>query len=272
MQTILPKPCGGFLEVDDQGHILRRASVELIQEEWKPLVEAVTPLYVSSYGSNLHSVWLRGSVAKGEAQPGCSDLDTYAFIHEETPWPASMTEGEAELTRRFPFCQGLELSARLLSSLENNRVDERILKTQSICLHGEDIRDQIAPFKLQDMIHYSRYLRFHLDVKLPRFLESDAGDETEIKATCGWVTRLLLRSLYELTILDEGRWTNDLWPCYEVFSTHYPEREDAVMRLLVLALNPVGDEEQLRSVIAAFVPWIYGELTKRLGVESDLSY
>lgn len=269
---INPRPCGSFLEVDECGHVVPRASADLVQDQWRPLVEAITELYRKSFGANLHSVWLRGSVAKGQAQPGCSDLDTFAYVHRPASWPESMTEGEAQLSRQFPFCQSLEMWAKPVSELKGDRVTVRIIKTQSICLYGEDIRDQLPAFTLPDMIHYSSYLRFHLEEKLPRFLEADAGDPKEVEATCGWVMRPMLRSLYELVMLDEGRWTNDLWPCYEVFSQHYPEREEDAMELLVLALNPVGDEARMREALSVFTPWIYDEIHRRLGVQSDARY
>lgn len=269
---IEPRPCGTFLDVDDSGYIVPRAAAHRVQEQWKPVIDATVALYRRSFGDNLHSVWLRGSVAKGEAQLDWSDLDTFAYVQREVPWPESMTEGEQQLKVRFPFCRGFELSASPQSTLYRDRVDARMIKTQSICLHGEDISAQIEPFTLREMIHYSRYLRFHLEVKLPRFLERDAGDPTEVKATCGWVTRLTLRSLYELVMLDEGRWTNDLWPCYEIFSRHYPARSEDAMELLVLTLNPVSDEERIHRALSAFTPWIYEEMGRRLGVSSDATY
>jgi hypothetical protein len=148
----------------------------------------------------------------------------------------------------------------------------RIIKTQAICLHGEEFSDRIPPYTLRDMIHYSRYLRFNLEEKLPTFLREADGDPMEIRFTCTWTGRLLLRSLYETVMLEEGRWTNDLWPCYEKFSSQHPSREPQAMELLQLSLNPVADEERLKSAVNAFTPWIYDEIREKLEIESDATY
>ena len=269
---ITPRPCGSFLELDEHGHVIKKASPDLIPHKWKGLVREVTRLYGSYFGSNLHSVWLRGSVANGQAEDGAADLDTFAYLIEEADWPTGIDAEIRELQTRHPHCTWIETIAMPVAELEHDRVWARIIKTQAVCLHGEDIGSRIPPHSLRDMIHYSRYLRFNLEKKLPLFLAEDAGDPRELCRTCSWTAKLLLRSLYETIMLKEGRWTNDLWPCYERFSAHHAGREMQTMELLQLCLNPVADEKRLAKAVAAFVPWIYDEVRAQLGVESDATY
>ena len=93
-----------------------------------------------------------------------------------------------------------------------------------------------------------------------------------IRGTCTWTGRLLLRSLYETVMIEEGRWTNDLWPCFEKFSSRHPDREQEAMELLQLSLNPVPDEGRLKAAVTAFTPWIYDEIREKLEIESDATY
>ena len=271
---IQPKPCGTFLELDDSGHVIKKASRDLIQPEWEPLVDEVIAIYTSSFGDNLHSIWLRGSVAKGQAEKGVADLDSFAYLVEEAERSVEFESAIEALQSRHPYCFAIETDARPVSDLERNLdgVMARIIKTQAICLHGEDISDRIPPYTLQEMVHYSRYLRFNLEEKLPAFLRENNGDPNEIRYTCTWTVRLLLRSLYETVMLEEGRWTNDLWPSYERFSSRHPSREPQAMELLQLTLNPVADEERLKAAVNAFTPWVYDEIREKLAIESDARY
>jgi hypothetical protein len=268
---IQPKPCGSFLEIDDNGHVIKKASHDLIQPEWKPLVDELITIYKSSFGGRLHSIWLRGSVAKGQAERGAADLDSFAYLIEEAEQPSKFESAIEALESRHPYCIAIEADASPVSDIEfkHDDVMARIIKTQAICLHGEDLSDRVPSYSLRDMIHYSRYLRFNLEEKGPSFLKEDDGDP---RLTCTWTARLLLRSLYETVMFKEGRWTNDLWPCYERFSSQHPEREPQTMELLQLCLNPVADEDRLKSAVNAFTPWIYDEIREKLAIESDATY
>ncbi|MGI9244222.1 MAG: hypothetical protein ACR2RV_25715 [Verrucomicrobiales bacterium] len=271
---IQPKPCGSLSDIDDNGHVIKKASHALIQTEWSPLVDGVVAIYRSTFGENLHSIWLRGSVAKGQAEKGAADLDSFAYLVEAAETPVEFEPAIEALKSRHPYCFHIEADANPVSDIEREMdgVMARIIKTQAVCLHGEDFSDKIPPFTLRDMIHYSRYLRFNLEEKLPAFLREDGGDPNEIQFTCTWTLRLLLRSLYETVMLEEGRWTNDLWPCYERFSARHPSREPQAMELLQLSLNPVADEGRLKSAVNAFTPWIYDEIREKLAIESDATY
>ena len=191
---IQPKPCGSFLKLDDNGHVIKKASHNLIQAAWKPLVDEVVAIYKSSFGDNLHSIWLRGSVAKGQAEKGAADLDSFSYLVEEAERSVEFESAIEALESRHPYCSGIEADANPVSDIERklDGVMARIIKTQAICLHGEDFSDGIPPYTLRGMVHYSRFLRFNLEEKLPAFLREDDGDPIQIQGSCTWAGRLLL--------------------------------------------------------------------------------
>ncbi len=264
---IQPQPCGDFLELDGHGHVIKKASFDLIQPSWKPLIHDVISVYKAFFGTNLHSIWLRGSVAKGSAVDGLADFDSFGYVYEPTDCFDQFEKEIEALEPRYPFCAGIECEADPVAMLENDHIMRRIIKTQAICLYGEDISESISPHSLRDMIFYSKHLRYCLETRMPQFLKEDNGDPQQIQGTCNWTVRRLLRSLYESIMLEENRWTNDLWLCYERYSLRYPEREPATMELLQLCLNPTANKERIRSAVHAFTPWIYDEIREKLGLE-----
>jgi len=74
------KPIGSFLQTDTDGFIVNTTSPEKIQSAWLPAVEMVSDAYRKHFGENLHSVYIRGSVAKGEAIDNISDIDSFAIV------------------------------------------------------------------------------------------------------------------------------------------------------------------------------------------------
>ena len=84
--------------------------------------------------------------------------------------------------------------------------------------------------------------------------------------------RLLLRSGYELVMHREGRWTNDLYLCYESMARHHPDTAELARETLELALNPVSDGDRTTALVQRYTPWIYSEILRRLNVESNARY
>ena len=73
---------GSYFDTDSEGYLINPASMTKIQEEWKPIVNDVVKTYKEQFGDDLISVYLRGSVSKGEAVAGISDIDSFAYqIH-----------------------------------------------------------------------------------------------------------------------------------------------------------------------------------------------
>ena len=105
------RPTGAYLELDDGGHVTRIASLEKTQDAWRPLIEDVKEFYVHELGDNLHSVFLRGSVAKGQAEDGVADLDSFCVVRERARFDeARRREFRAKMKERYPFCLGIELA------------------------------------------------------------------------------------------------------------------------------------------------------------------
>ncbi|KQV16555.1 hypothetical protein ASE03_23745 [Kitasatospora sp. Root187] len=68
--------------LDDQGFIAREGSLDRVQPEFGPLVEAARRGIAETFGPDrLHSGYLYGSIPRGTARPGRSDLDLLLALH-----------------------------------------------------------------------------------------------------------------------------------------------------------------------------------------------
>jgi uncharacterized protein len=234
---------GGFLAVDGDGLLVSAARASLILPPWKDAVDDVSLTFKSQLKGLLHSVYVRGSVACGLAIAGISDIDMFAVVqssgeHVDLSWrPGYLDLAEAH----YSFATHIEAKVYRMHRVlfePGYQYLRFLLKTQSVCVLGIDLSLQIAPYRPD------RSIMFHADrlrTDLPKAKARLRDDTYDAKEVCRWIAKALLRSAFELVIEREKRYTRDLYLCYEVFATHFPEREVDARRCLELALDPRYD-------------------------------
>lgn len=250
---------GSALETDKDGYIVKAASADKIQPEWRPAVDTVVNAYVDNLGDDLHSVYIRGSVAKGEAIEHVSDLDTIALTttdkgYVNTDWMRAFRQ---KFAQDFPFVSGVEIQLVPIEDIgRNNRI---LIKTQTACIYGEDIAPQLPPLKpgRDTMIH-----AFALGERIEETVErlKTAEDPERIAHICTWIMKRIVRTGCELVMERSGKYTRDLYPCYELFSGYYPEKSDEMYHALELAIHPSQDAREIIDVLEGIGGWLVREV------------
>ncbi|MFI0228700.1 nucleotidyltransferase domain-containing protein [Streptomyces sp. NPDC017086] len=90
MTAPLPRP-----GLDAEGFLVREGSLVRVPDAFRPVVSAVRSRLPDVFGSRLHSAYLYGSVPRGTARAGHSDLDLLVALHAE---PA---DADREAVRAF---------------------------------------------------------------------------------------------------------------------------------------------------------------------------
>lgn len=249
------KPIGSYFEIDSEGYVINPTSHEKIQPEWKPLIGDMVEAYKRHCGDQLHGIYLRGSVARGAAVSGVSDVDSYAYTKQEDGIDKSWTKEEEKiLLVRYPFAEGIEFAIDPIKFAK----EDKVMLAQSICLYGTDLTKGVAKLKPgRDMVVHVLTLGDRLEWFEKR-LQKIESDE-EIKKACVWLMKTFLRSGFELAMARSKTYTRDLYPCYETFSQYYPELEPKMHEFLYLALNPIANKETLRGMATEFGEWLQKE-------------
>jgi len=261
---------GTYLYPDSNGYIQKVVHTGLIQEKWKPVVDATIQFYQEQLRDDLLSVYIRGSVAKGGAVESVSDVDSM-FISKtvsEISKPAKQAFHEIVETK-FPFVNGVEIYGRPLPRLgelwtpKKRSIHHEMIKTQAICVWGKDFSDEIEPFRLPEMFAHVYGIEKELNEALSELAASSEFVPEEVKSYCTWIMKRLLRTGFEIVMIREQKWTRDLYLCYQSFSKHYPKKEPLMRRVLDLALNPSEDPVLIGGVLAEFKPWLFEEIRVR---------
>ena len=248
------QPIGSYFDIDDEGYVINPASVDKIQSEWKPLVDAIVLAYKDHYGNKLSCVYLRGSVARGNAIPGISDIDAFAYV--DMPKDAISDDWTDKvvkmLKKKYPFTEGVEMDV-----VTRHGAEKRVLiLNQSVCVYGVSVEvPRVKPGR-EMMIHLPK-----AEQTMDAFLDFLRKEKSvnRIKSKCVWVMKNIVRSGFELTMSRSHRYTRDLYKCYETFVEYYPEHAHTMRKVLEYALNPTDDRHELERIVRVIMPFLVEE-------------
>jgi len=254
---------GSVLTTDENGFIINSSSLDKIKSPWREAVEEIKQAYLDNTKDSLKSIYVRGSVAKGEAIEGISDIDTLAVITKDIDksWIKPIRK---TLDTKFTFSTGVEFSFLQYDELLNsdNLANYKFLiKTQSVCIYGDDISDEIENFK-SDIDTANILIPKNLKIVFENTIKGivDNSDKEDIREWCRWVMKRILRAGFVLVMDQEKVFTRDLYPSYKIFSKYYPEKEYEMRTVLELAINPVDDVEFIINFINTFGLWLEAEI------------
>lgn len=269
MSKVEVRNLGSCLEVGRDGFLEKNVSKDLIQPRWRPLVEKVIEFYRSEAGENLLSVYVRGSVAKGSAVEFVSDLDSFCITKQKfRPSDEACGRFRKLVQEEFPFCNGVELTGSSLELLEvliapkKRNIWQELIKTQSVCVFGKDLADQIQAFELKDMVAHSYWIEREIETLPSKMRAAMAPNDSDdsVEQLCTWIMKRVVRVGFEIVMLRENKWTRDLYPCFESFSRYYPEKKSVMLKAVHLALNPSAKSEDTLELIDEFRPWLFEEI------------
>ncbi|MFK8009539.1 MAG: nucleotidyltransferase domain-containing protein [Saprospiraceae bacterium] len=248
------KPVGSFFPQDKTGFILNDTSFEKISIQWLPVIEKIKNSYLDHFGKRVHSIYLRGSVPRGNSVDDFSDIDIFAVIYRlEERWKMAKWQPDLEkkLQIEFPFVREVEIMVTpyFEDFYQKNPRLAMIIKTQSLCIFGNNLNAKIPRFLPNEKMILNLTW---LEEDLNKFLQK----EKITKRDCQEITKVLIRSGFELVMEKEQKFTTDLYLCYDVFSKHFPKKENEMREMLHLYLNPIEDEIYLKKLIVNLGSWM----------------
>lgn len=231
-----------------------------LQQAFIPLLEALTAELPRQFPALIHSIYLYGSVARGEALPGVSDLDITLLLIK----PAD----SGTLQRLEVWRQAFQLEQRIVSKVDFDIgcVDEALapehhdswgfwLKHHCRCLWGEDVSAVFPLFRPDRRIA----LAVNADVRrvLARYREQlllaePSSDERRLKREAA---RKLIRATNMLRAEESEFWPTTLTDYAEQLLARYPEQQAEMTYLLVHALGEANDAA-FADRMMDFLAWI----------------
>ncbi len=259
--------------LDSRGFIEREGSLGRIPPFFRPVVATARDRLLDAFGPRLHSAYLYGSIPRGTARVGRSDLDLLLVLHEE-PTGADRAEARAldeALDKEFPQIDGagtlLVSRAQALSEAETYDLGWFVA---CLCtpLLGEDLAEYLPRYRPDSRLaretngDLAQQLdRWHLRIR-------EAASESDRRALDRRISRRLVRTGFTLVMPRWNGWTSDLHEMAEVFGRYYLERAGQMRSAAAAAYEPGPDPARLRAYVDDLGPWLAAEYTRVHGVKA----
>ncbi|NEB00569.1 nucleotidyltransferase domain-containing protein [Streptomyces sp. SID13726] len=259
--------------LDAQGFIEREGSLGRVPHAFRPVVAAARDRVLDLFGPRLHSAYLYGSIPRGTARVGHSDLDLLIALRDEptdTDRKAVDALGEA-LDGEFPQIDGVGtlLYSRdlLLSDLERHDMGWFVA---CLCtpLLGDDLAEYLPRYRPDTLL--ARETNGDLALLLPRWRERAEGADSDaaLRRMVRHTSRHLVRTAFTLVMPRWNGWTSDLDEMAEIFAAYYPARADQLREAAVRGRAPVGEKAVLRTYLDDLGPWLANEYTRVHGTKT----
>lgn len=244
------------------GTIAREGSLDRVPSAFLPVVEAARALITGAFGPDrLHSAYLYGSLPRGTAVAGVSDLDLLLALRHE-PGEADRDAArriEAELDARFPQVDGagvlLHSTRELLSERERHDMGFFVA---CLCtpLLGPDLGERLPRYRPTSLL--ARELNGDLGPLIPgwRARLTSGADRRLLARNVG---RRLVRTGFTLVMPRWGGWTSDLDRSAEVFGAHYPGRAWQMRRAVAAGRSAETGRRVLEELVGDLAPWLAAE-------------
>ncbi len=258
------KNIGSVQPLDEEGFIINDLSLDNLQPEYLPIVNDILKFYKTEFPKNIHSVYLRGSVAKGKAVPNISDIDTFAISYSEITRQDLLDRIKFyhEMTAKYPFLKGIEIFTKTLEEVQSSERLQFLLQSQCLFVEGKDLRPELPKFGIGEWA-YAHSNDIDGGIKMLKgWLEKETAEE-DLKENCTWIMKRTVRIGFELVMEKEQCFTRDLYPCYERFAKHYPEKAEEMRKALELAVFPTADMDEMWAVLNPLTTFLKGEVGKR---------
>lgn len=252
------KKIGSVQQLNSEGFIINDFSLKGLQQDYSCILDDVVELYQQHYSGILHSVYVRGSVLKGMAIKGISDLDTLAISTRKLTEDEQKAKEEIRkiIGHKYPYLNGLELHFEDLQSVMNSLRFQFLLKTQTQCVYGIDIKRELPDFGI-GKYSYAHSYTLKKDIKSIENWLKDEEDIEEIKDICSWIMKRIVRIGFEVVMLKEQCFTRDLYYCYEAFAKHHPEKAKEMYHIMELAVYPTEDKEDILKNLKLLEAFLY---------------
>ncbi|WP_421534949.1 nucleotidyltransferase domain-containing protein [Pseudomonas marginalis] len=255
--------------IDADGFILTVPDTP-VQLEYQPLLADVCAS-LSTDDLGLDGLYLYGSVARGDAIPGVSDLDLTLVLREPATAEllARLEAVRCALEQRHPLVTKVDFDighhAQVLAT-ENRNGWGYWLKHQCRCLWGNDLSVHFERFRPSRDIALAVNGDFHavLSAYLTRIASADT--ETQRLRLQREASRKLIRSTHVLLSEDASTWPRTLEEHVAMFVRGYPQRVSHLAFFLFEARNPGATMENFTTRLRAFLDWMASPIVRPMYV------
>ncbi len=236
-----------------------------IQLEYQVIVDDMIAMCKSLFTSDLHSIYMCGSVPKGTAIFGESDIDfTIVFIEEVKSYYIETIEHiKAVLQKKYAFVSKVDIAVCSKKDVIINHNEWGFwIQTISICIFGDDLSTKLplidADKQLIIMLNKETLHVVERIINKLRFAEK----EDEIKSLRRALTKRLIRAMFTLILDKVGYWSDDFDEIRDLLYKYKHKEEHRIRALYFFLENKHSGMDEYLTTVYGIENYIKSELDK----------
>ncbi|PYZ93926.1 hypothetical protein CR194_09180 [Salipaludibacillus keqinensis] len=258
--------------LDRNGFIVSDVSKDKINNVYLPCIQDSVESLRNLFHSQLHSVYVYGSVARGEAVAMKSDLDLITMFNGKLNSInlAELQKLAGELSKKYRCLVrdvGIAVAYYDYTVDPSNYYESAFLKELCVCVYGEDLGSRFGPYKLTSEIA----IRFNGDIceVLTRTLNRlEKASNKEFKTISQNFARKLIRTYYSMVMARSQIWSTRLQEQSEVIIHHFPDKEFIIQTLLNWVDDPPMNRETVNEFFKKEGKWACANFTEEAEIFS----
>jgi uncharacterized protein len=260
--------------LDPEGYIRPEADLANVQPEYQGLPDAAADLLAKEFGSQLHSAYLYGSVVRGNAVPGRSDLDLLVVLLAAPVDEDRVRAGRAEraLVDRFPvlFSAGVGLThLQEIRSPAQRYGLQVFLRELAVCIYGEDLRPGLPRTKPSAAVAAGFHDDTHAVLARARQTLGTSTDPEVIRRVCRMASKRMVQAAFAVVMAREGVWATVLEEQAAAVGVAFPQWGEAARRAAEQGRRPVADTTVVRELLDGFGRWAEDALDNAVSEASN---
>lgn len=236
----MQKRTKGYVVYPDSDGVLHNAlQISETQPHWMETAEAFLEYFKATKHPNIHSIYLRGSAANGNAIDSFSDIDFYILTHQPIMIHdvIAINEFAAKLNERYSFITKFDIGYYTTNQIFHNK-EGALLKITALCIFGTDISDEIpSPRVGEDMMLSISQIEEDIQEVKNEAASGMYDNPEKLRRLCIWISKKLIRSGFEIVAEREQCFTRDILICKDIFIKYYPEKQPEMERAVSLFLK-----------------------------------
>lgn len=245
--------------LDANGFIISDVSIDKIDNVYIPSIQESVERLRKMFPHQLHSVYVYGSVARGEAILKDSDLDLIAMFVKKlsSDQLVELKELIEVLSQKYHDLVrdvGIAIAYYGYTMDPSSYFENAFLKEICVCIYGEDVGEHFGPYKLTAEIPIS----FNGDIgeSLKRALNKlETPSNQDFNLTSQGFARKLIRTYYSMVMVRSQIWTTRLQQQAQVFLQYFPDKEPIVQTLLDWLNEPPTNRDYVYAMFKKEGEW-----------------
>lgn len=183
-----------------------------IQSEYKDFVDRYIDNVLTEFKDKIHSIYMCGSIPKGTATPFKSDADfTIVCVDPKDIDYERLSKIKDRLLEEYPILTKIDTIICSMDDVLSKPNEWGFwVKIICICVHGNDIGEQVPPIKISPEFIVDLNTDTKQEIDWIHRSLSNASEQTMKMRYMKGYSKRLIRALYSLVLENTGVWEDNM--------------------------------------------------------------